>query len=502
MRTKTGTNTIRGGWKLLPWFLLLASTSFVLHGLASYSFVDRWDIILWMVFEYFIAGVVLTALFWLPTKSLKNASALALLIVCFNFYGGLWMDQLSIWFRPGAFISRQIFWFPLFFIVLLYALYLFRKGMRVPDRLLVFLNVLFLTLTVIEVFSYGINRFKNNDGQKDVAEVENIIDQAGKGLPDIYIIVLDEYAGIASTKAQAGYDNAEFVSALRNDGFFVADSSLCNYNFTPYSVASLLQMDYLFDKSAKTPIEVNYPEVFEKLFDTKTFRILKNYGYDVHTFCWYPTKADKEFDNAVLRRRIRSFVNAQNLLERNWTNNLTRNAEFWDFLGVAERNLLQYKVYNREIIDRVKLSKPITEGKPLFTFAHLMMPHFPFYNDENYWEYPIDSLKKIDRYSSDHYLAYLKYTNQEILSLLKSIEQKSVRPYSLLIVSDHGYRGWRSEDANSLVYNNFFAWKSSDRKYPIMENPISLVNSMRFLFNYEFGSSWEYLPQIIQPISY
>jgi hypothetical protein len=502
MSSAQGRNSLRKGWNLLPWFLLLAATSFVMHGLASYPFVNRWDIILWMAFEYFASAAILTAIFYVPAKSFKNAAILALMIICFNFYGGLWMDELATWFMPGNFFTRQIFWLPFFFLILLFTFFLFRRGVRVPDRLVFFLNTLFLALTLVEVFSFAINRFKYKAEQEKISDLENITDKTERELPDIYIIVLDEYAGIASTKAQAGFNNATFVSALRYNGFFVADSSLSNYNFTPYSIASLLQMDYLYDASTKVPIEVNYPEVFSRLFDTRTFRVLNKLGYSINTFCWYPTNADREFDNPVLRRRIRSFVNAQTLVERNWTNNLAKNAEHWDFLGVAERNLLQYKGYNHEMINQLKLSVSKKGKLPSFTFLHLMMPHFPFYYNENAWEFPVDSLKKIDRHSKDHYLGYLKFTNQQILSVVKYIDQKSVRPYSLLIVSDHGYRGWKSDGAINLIYNNFFAWKSSDRKYPLIETPVSLVNSMRYILNYELGLSLEYLPQIIQPISY
>jgi hypothetical protein len=403
---------------------------------------------------------------------------------------------------PGNFFTRQIFWLPFFFLILLFIFFLFRRGIRVPDRLVFFLNTLFLVLTLVEVFSFAINRFKYKAEQEKIADLENITDKTERELPDIYIIVLDEYAGIASTKAQAGYDNAEFVSALRNDGFFVADSSLSNYNFTLYSVASVLQMNYVHEANVKSPILPDYSFIYRKLFDTKAFQMAKSLNYEIHSNSWYPTKADKRFEHIVLRKRIRSLISAQTVIEKKWTNNLLNNAGFWDPFGVAEDNLIQYDDYNMELIRHLKLLAQESAENPRFIFTHLMMPHFPYYKNEEAQAFPIDSLKKINRNSVEHYLAYLKYTNRQLLSVVKAIEKSSSRPFSVLLISDHGYRDWQTSSSIKWAYNNFFAWKSSDGKYPKMDLPVSLVNSLRFLFNHEFGAKLDYLNHSSHPVTF
>jgi hypothetical protein len=203
-----------------------------------------------------------------------------------------------------------------------------------------------------------------------------------------------------------------------------------------------------------------------------------------------------------LRKRIRSLISAQTVIEKKWTNNLLNNAGFWDPFGVAEDNLIQYDDYNMELIRHLKLLAQESAENPRFIFTHLMMPHFPYYKNEEAQAFPIDSLKKINRNSVEHYLAYLKYTNRQLLSVVKAIEKSSSRPFSVLLISDHGYRDWQTSSSIKWAYNNFFAWKSSDGKYPKMDLPVSLVNSLRFLFNHEFGAKLDYLNHSSHPVTF
>jgi hypothetical protein len=63
--------------------------------------------------------------------------------------------------------------------------------------------------------------------------------------PDIYFIVADEYAGDQELKEIFHFDNSKFLDRLRQLGFKVLKNTTSNYNFTPYSIASTLNMKYL-----------------------------------------------------------------------------------------------------------------------------------------------------------------------------------------------------------------------------------------------------------------
>ncbi|MFN4315882.1 MAG: sulfatase-like hydrolase/transferase [Chitinophagaceae bacterium] len=489
-------------WKQFPWYLLLACLAFVLHGYATYPFVNQSGIFFQLLLEYVVVGYFILFLVVRPLKHVSNAGFVVLLLLCFNFYSGIWMDMIASWLGSGSFVSRQIFWIPLLMILLGLLTYHFRRGYIMPSRLLSFCNLLFscwILIAVVQIIDYRTGRkLLDNEALKFVQNVR----RSEKVLPDIHVIVLDEYAGLVAYERETGSTNSEFVDALRKEGFFVADSSVSNYNFTPYSVASLLRLDYLFESSIAGPVPVNYPFIFEQLSENRVFSIARELGYNVRAQSWFPTNAHQEISSTPLRKRIRSFVNAQTLLGRMWTNNMERNAEFWDVLGVAESNLMQFDSYNVELIENLKSFKADMFSAPVFTFTHLMMPHFPFYRNANSELHPVGLLKTINRENERYYVDYLEHTNKQILSVIHSIRQNSERPYSLLIVSDHGYRKWRTSDDLWGLYNNFFAWKSSNGEYPQFETPVSLVNSLRYLLNHELGGSWEYLPHMRQTVSY
>ncbi|MCR6719789.1 MAG: hypothetical protein NVV59_05715 [Chitinophagaceae bacterium] len=64
-------------------------------------------------------------------------------------------------------------------------------------------------------------------------------------LPDIFLVVFDEYMSSAGIKKYLGYDNSALDSFLLDKGFYVAGAAKSNYNSTPHLIASALNMSYL-----------------------------------------------------------------------------------------------------------------------------------------------------------------------------------------------------------------------------------------------------------------
>ena len=63
--------------------------------------------------------------------------------------------------------------------------------------------------------------------------------------PDIYYIILDGYGRSDVLKNEYEYDNSDFLNALRDMGFYVADCSQSNYAQTQMSLASSLNFNYI-----------------------------------------------------------------------------------------------------------------------------------------------------------------------------------------------------------------------------------------------------------------
>jgi hypothetical protein len=165
--------------------------------------------------------------------------------------------------------------------------------------------------------------------------------------------------------------------------------------------------------------------------------------------------------------------------------------------------------------------------RPLFLYAHFMLPHTPFTFDAN-GEIAKDSVMAPfghwdgggDIYSSlyagswmNHYkTAYvpqLQFTNSQILKLLdEGLTKEHGRPRVIFVLSDHGSRmkfnfGSIEGSDTTESYNNFLAVYFSDRDYSIfpqalqgMEFPrdLSSINLMRIMLNKYFGENLPMLP--------
>ena len=109
------------------------------------------------------------------------------------------------------------------------------------SRVAMYLNGLLLLFILLEIPNY----VKAGNKIKPMATLAQttVCDTCEK--PDVYLIIADEYADSASLKQIFNFDNSAFQNALRSRGFHIVENSKSNYNFTPFAMASLFQMNFL-----------------------------------------------------------------------------------------------------------------------------------------------------------------------------------------------------------------------------------------------------------------
>lgn len=93
--------------------------------------------------------------------------------------------------------------------------------------------------------------------------------------------------------------------------------------------------------------------------------------------------------------------------------------------------------YNTSIINRLRDSIPLIKEKS-FIYAHLSMPHTPFYHSS-----PQFNLKEINL---KNYIEYWKFTNQLISEPLERITQS--QNFKIIVTGDHGFRHDSRVDRN------------------------------------------------------
>ena len=344
------------------------------------------------------------------------------------------------------------------------------------------LTILFLVgLILVGTFYFGINNYvESNIEYPNGFEILLSTNTEKTDLPDIYYIILDEYAGFKSLEKNFGFDNSKFYSELSQRGFFIPSNSYSNYPFTVMSIPSSLNMQYLNFFSEKLGTEnTDLDPIREILEKNLVMNNLSSNGYYIVSF-FGGTEAigSKKFvdekicgDNYYLNEVMNILTPAETYQEK-------RNEVLCTFDEIGN------------VKERI--------SQPMFVFAHISIPHKPFVFDENGDSQMIDYNDLDDSTKKKFYLQQLKFANKMTIRTIDEIFAKSETDTIIIIQSDHGERtgiNWNepTEDMIKQGLNNLNAYYFPNEKKNKLYNNISPVNTFRIIFNEYFDSDFELL---------
>ncbi len=419
-----------------------------------------------------------------------------LLITEFLFYGVI-QDGLyrSVFFhRAGnSFVLLGIL------IVLTGLLYFLSRSKK--NLLVIFNRYLLLIFSLFLVLETALLLYKLSSG-KNVAALARrmtvpVLDSLNPGdrpCPDIYHIIFDSYTNGPALKTYFNYDN-ELLPYLEGKGFFVADSATSNYKSTPYSIASIFNLQYL--KGAE-PYQLSNSANFlvgQRAYENNEMRhFLKRCGY---RFSIYSQLEDKQL--------LTSFgvlgVNKPNTWLRNQTlERLYRNPwlvkKFNQLLGsgkgqpaLIRRSMKSFHRYNLEAYEHIlsdcRQFAGNQSGPPVFSYTHFMIPHDPYLVDE--YGKPVADPRP-ENTDMEGYLRQVKYTNRVIRDIVDRLLADSTRDKIIIIQGDHGYRHY----ANAPAITDFGALDAVyffTHDYHDLNRSSSLVNTYRVVINKFFGGN-------------
>ena len=107
--------------------------------------------------------------------------------------------------------------------------------------------------------------------------------------PDVYYLILDEYARNDALQEYHGYDNSDFKNYLTNKGFHVAENSFANYPLSVQSIPSTMNLQYINFLQDEIGENVrNYRPLNEKNYglypNNMVIKNFKEMGYKIITF--------------------------------------------------------------------------------------------------------------------------------------------------------------------------------------------------------------------------
>ncbi|MEM3504130.1 MAG: hypothetical protein QW134_07905, partial [Nitrososphaeria archaeon] len=250
--------------------------------------------------------------------------------------------------------------------------------------------------------------------------------------PDIYYIILDEYASLDQIKEDYGYDNKEFISFLNSLGFVVPDNCTSKYDFTNASLSDLLNLGVEIDNET-TPYKdignrrfylLKSADFMVRIRNNIVATIIKSLGYKyIHVGSWwretsYNWKADININYSGFR------------LNNELIDLLTKSS-------LLRLILTNKKIYRDGIIYAFnELEKIPFYESPKFVLVHMLIPHAPFVFKENG-----EPVSWKDQLAGNHrslYLGQYIFTTKMIKKLVATILSNSKESPIIVIHSDHG----------------------------------------------------------------
>jgi hypothetical protein len=265
-------------------------------------------------------------------------------------------------------------------------------------------------------------------GLSPLPETRPVRGASGHG-PDIYLIVLDEYANSGVLGQQLGFANQQFEDSLRALGFTIPRLIRSNYAHTTLSLASLLNFTQLTALGHDVGPATTDPFLLDYLvMHNRVTRYLKAHGYAVVFLPseWWPaTKHNAEADREI---RVwndgdpRHFLARTELRRHLWTRSLLRVIGSPDMVDPE---------YLRATFD--SLQHLDTGGRPTFVFAHLLLPHTPYVFDAQCHPRTAPDARNLRLYVDQ-----LKCTNRLVLNLVTALVRRRGPPPVILLQGDHG----------------------------------------------------------------
>lgn len=472
-----------------PLFVLLLPVFFVLHGVAeNYDFVSLKDAAE-LTGLYVVVSLALLFLFLFFYKNLIKASLLSFFTLCLHFFFGSIFDSLKK-INQSSFLLKYSIILPIIFVFFIFIAFFIKKKKQFPSNLNVYLNTLFCLLILFDA-AVLVSKKISLEKEKKIALAKNFVPRSAMASPDIYFIIVDEYAGLKQLADQLGFDNSPFENDLRKKGFTVIANSKSNYIHTPLSVSSFLNMNYP-DMKDKYQEQDKLLLSYEHIRKSILIRYFISQGYDIYNHSIFDLPGIKTDARPTFLPTGKSLIISQTFLNRLKT---SIGFHLYTTLGLKEnpeKRIYADLLNNTDFYDRTFKLASEKKLKPRFCYTHLMMPHYPYFYTRTGKPRPLKELLVENRERPDYYLEYLIYCNNKLITLIKEIRERS--PDAIVVLTgDHGYRFFDKEVNNNYFFYNLCAVYLPSRNYSKFHEGLSSVNLFRALLNTEFQ---QHLPML------
>lgn len=465
---------------------------FPVLSLAAYNIDEiSLDVIPRPLFVFLLVGLLLFGVAKLMFRDWHRAALTVAVILFFFFIYGQVYNVLEDVTIRGISLFRHRTLLPLFILLLVVSLVLVARYRNRPNSSPYGLNLLSITLLVYPVFQIASNNIQQWSAERVVNASSNQV-ATNTNQPDIYYIILDAYGRADVLQNLLGYDNSNFLAALRQRGFYVADCSQANYAYTEFSLTSSLNYNYL----DQLDVSHSRAERIALLKHSAIRSFLDSEGYEIVAF---PTGwAFTEWKDADLyvdyQRPVTTLTEFETLVLDTTMFRVVSDFRSSNQADASHKDLRRLRVFS--LLENIK--KVTRWDGNLFVFAHLVVPHLP------YTFGPIGEVPTFQGKDATYeeiaaaYVDQVKFVNKEILDVIDTLIQNSEIPPVIIVQGDHGpLPDLTEKPAERLPILNayYLPGVPMDR---ILYPAISPVNSFRVVLNSYFEQN---LP-LLEDLSY
>jgi len=433
------------------------------------------------------AALVLWAVLSLILRSLAKGGIATTVFLLFFFSYGHLHDILG-W---GVFVPKHAYLLSSMLFIWGYCVYFISRAKRDFRIATKFLNITAVVFVAINLFNIGVHQVKLaslGDVTPEESSEQTVASPAELGtLPDIYFIILDEYAHPDTMKEWYDYDNSGFINSLEDKGFFIAYESRTQSLHSPQVLAQVLNMEYLDGEpwSESTYRKIAYNEVANFL-KAQGYQYIA-FGSNFARYTWEKYAKDS-VDLYLNYHGYNSSSMGTEFVYILWSTTMLQ--PFYVYVTGSQYED-SYRCQTLYMLEKLK-ALPELEG-PKFIFAHFICPHTPYVFGPN-GEYvaPANWLNYEDK---QFYLGQYIFISAEIEKVIDVLLDESEIPPIIILQSDHGQRPVHpglviGGDEWEKILNAMYL---PGMDYDILSNNISPVNTFRLIFNHYFGTDYPLL---------
>lgn len=350
------------------------------------------------------------------------------------------------------------------------------KGPQI--RITHYLNALFLVLSLFEI-GQGIHAMIRYQAWWSGLQETYVADSAvalpaiQHPLPNVYHIILDAHTSYESLSRHWEYEDTILQPALTQHGFFLAGESTSEFTHTVQAMSAIFEMDrisfpgleesdtsntLLWEGTARTIIRNGkVPQLFQTL------------GYELVNLSIFDWPASPRFCDSDF---IGDPEQTANLL---WRRTLGGQL-WWDFLRPRSYES------DQKILDQLlRIPDSLNQG-PHFVYAHLAIPHAPYYFDRSGTLYPVG--KQEGRTKQDAYLEHLIYGDKLIADFLDTWIPTLSAPSIVIIQGDHGFRFLENSDTRPIEAHSILnTWYITHQDYSSLSDSISSLDTYQIVLD-------------------